>query len=82
MRTATNTLSPLDQRSIAALLERYVSWREECSAVRQEYQAWADADRDHRGLAYAGYVAALDREEHAALAYAEQSELVSRISLR
>ncbi len=77
MRTATNTVNPLDQRSIAALLELYVSWREECSAVRQAYRAWADSDRGHRELPYAGYVAALDREERAALAYAEQSGRVS-----
>jgi hypothetical protein len=81
MRTATNTVNPLDQPPIAAMLERYVSWREECSEVRQAYQAWDDSEPGHRGLAYSGYVAALDREERAALAYAEQSERVSRISL-
>jgi hypothetical protein len=40
---------------------------------------WGCSDRDERALAYAGYVAALDGEEQAARAYADQLELVGRI---
>jgi hypothetical protein len=79
MRTVTNTNTALGRQSIDVMLERYVSWCEECHAVRLAYQRWADAERRERGLAYAGYVAALDREEHAARAYADQIERVSRI---
>jgi hypothetical protein len=79
MATVMGRESALLRRSIDALLEIYVSWLEECHAVRQAYQWWADSDRGHSELAYAGYVAALDREEHAARAYAEQVERVTRI---
>ena len=64
---------------VDALIELYVCWREECREVRQAYQWWGDSDREHRTLAYAGYLAALDREEQAARAYADQIDLVSRI---
>jgi hypothetical protein len=80
MRTAVTSDSTLRRRSIDALLEVYVAWREECEAVRQAYQSWAQSDRGHRRLAYAGYVAALDREEHAARTYADQIERLSRLS--
>jgi hypothetical protein len=80
MRTGIRSDSTLGRRSIDALLEVYVSWREECNAVRQAYESWAGSDRGQRGLAYAGYVAALDREEHAARAYADQIERISPIS--
>ena len=64
---------------IDGLLECYVSWREECQAVRLAYQRWAGSDRDERRVAYAACHAALDREERAALTYAENVERVGRI---
>jgi hypothetical protein len=64
---------------VDALLERYVSWREECLAARLAYRWWADSDRAERRLACAGYVAAPDREEHAARVYAEEIESVRRM---
>jgi hypothetical protein len=79
MRTVIGSDSAPLQRSIDALLEVYLSWRAECAAVRQAYQSWTDSDRSQRALAYAGYVAALDREEQAAGVYAHQIEHVSRI---
>jgi hypothetical protein len=79
MRTVANSNTAVARRSIDALLEGYVRWREECAAVRRTYQGWVEADRSQRRLAYAGYVAALDREERAADAYAEQIDCVSRI---
>lgn len=79
MTTFIDTHSAPLRRSIDALLEVYLSWRTECDAVRQTYKSWSDSDRSQRALAYAGYVAALDREEHAACAYAHQIERVSRI---
>jgi hypothetical protein len=79
MRTVVSSDSAFARRSIDALLELYVCWREECYAVRYAYQRWSEADRGQRRLAYAGYIAALDREEHAARAYADQTERASRI---
>ena len=66
-------------RSIDVLLERYVSWREQSVAVRHAYDRWDNSDRRERALAYAGYVAALDREEHAARGYAAQIERVTEL---
>jgi hypothetical protein len=79
MRTVVSSDSARRRWSIDALLEVYVCWREECHAVRKAYEGWVEAGRDQRRLAYAGYIAALDREEHAARAYAAQIERVSRI---
>jgi hypothetical protein len=61
------------------LLELYVAWREESRTVQFAYEQWADADRGERKLAYAGYLAALDREQQAARVYAEQIEWVRRV---
>jgi hypothetical protein len=79
MSAVANSDSTLVRRSIDALLERYVYWREQCAAVRQAYQWWGHSEGDQRAGAYAGYVAALDREERAARAYARQVERVGRI---
>src|ERR1700748_1230612 len=70
MDVVTDSASAIDRRMIDELLERYISWREECYAVRLAYQCWAESGRRGRRLAYAGYLAALDREEQAARNYA------------
>jgi hypothetical protein len=59
------------------LLECYITWRAACRAVRLAYQWWLDSPRGEGELAYAGYVAALDREEQAAGGYANHIERVS-----
>jgi hypothetical protein len=47
-------------------LESYARWRETCEEVRLAYQRWANSTLPQRGLAFAAYRAALDREELAA----------------
>lgn len=54
---------------IDAVMDRYVAWRAECVAVAEAYQSWRCAAREQRGPTFDTYVAALDREEHAACAY-------------
>jgi hypothetical protein len=54
---------------IDAMMDRYVSWREECAAVEKSYRDWLGARREDRTVAFAVYAAALDREEYAASAY-------------
>jgi hypothetical protein len=81
MDVVTDSASALGRRMIDELLERYVAWREECSAVRLAYQCWAQSGRRERRLAYAGYLAALDREEQAARTYAGHVDRVRRWSL-
>ena len=52
-------------------LDAYVHWREECTRAREAYFSWSTAARRDRTLAHGAYVAALDREEAGARAYAE-----------
>jgi hypothetical protein len=80
MDTVTDSATAFGQWVIDEMLERYICWREECAAVRTAYQHWADSDRRERRLAYAGYLAALDREERAARTYAGHVERVRCIS--
>jgi hypothetical protein len=79
MRPVVERDTARDGWAIDELLERYVYWREECCAVRQAYQRWTDSERGERRLTYGGYLAALDREESAAGAYADQIERVGVI---
>jgi hypothetical protein len=59
-----------------AVADGYATWEEESGAVAESYRSWNCADRADRWLAYAAYLAALDREERAACAY---RELVERV---
>jgi hypothetical protein len=77
MRAGTS--SRLERLSVNAMLESYVDWREESSVVGAAYQLWVDADAREGELAYTGYLAALDREEHAARGYADQVKRVAKI---
>jgi hypothetical protein len=54
----------------------WVCWREACEDVRSAYKRWARCGAAQRGLAFASYRAALDREEQAAGVY---SALTDRI---
>jgi hypothetical protein len=80
MGTVTDSTTRFGRWAIDEMLNRYISWREECYAVQAAYQRWTDSDRRERRLAYAGYLAALDREERAARIYAVHVERVSRIA--
>jgi hypothetical protein len=59
-----------DGRLGDALIDLYVEWREECSAVQLAYERWREASKDDRAAAFAAYNAALDREERASDVYA------------
>jgi hypothetical protein len=59
------------------LMDLYVSWLEECAAVTASYENWRASERRDNPLAFSAYLAALDREEHAASAY---QGLVERIA--
>ena len=58
------------------LVEAYVDWREECSAVWVAYSDWSDAPASDAADRYATYSAALNREQHASESYAR---LVRRV---
>ena len=57
--------------------DAYADWLEESRAVEQLYARWRGASRDERGLAYAAYAAALDREERAAEVYADMVRMAA-----
>jgi len=51
------------------LEDSYVQWRDESRAVAESYRTWHSAAGSERDVAFDRYVAALDREEHAACGY-------------
>jgi hypothetical protein len=65
----------VNRRSAVAdeFLESYVCWREACEDVRGAYRRWANSTRRQRGLAYAAYRAALDREEYASRVHSDRA---------
>jgi hypothetical protein len=71
-RNRTARLERLD-----TLMDSYLHWRDANRAVAESYRSWGSAARPDRDVAFDEYVAALDREEHAAWGYwrvVEQSE--------
>ena len=67
------------RNTVDLAVDAYVSWREECRAVRDAYLAWRHApaaEAAEAAVAFDAYKAALDREAVAADVYAE---LVSRV---
>ena len=67
--------SPASTVLIDAVLDGYGAWREENAAAETAYRNWLRAGRGERGLAFAAYSAALDREELAAADYRRVIEL-------
>jgi hypothetical protein len=49
--------------------QHYLEWRDETSTLEHAYETWVKAARPERPFAFAAYMAALDREEHAAGLY-------------
>jgi uncharacterized membrane protein YgcG len=52
------------------LMETYVDWREASAEVESAHRRWSIAPSPDTALAFAAYVAALDREELASILYA------------
>jgi hypothetical protein len=52
------------------LMEAYLEWCEESGTVAFAYRRWSSAPPDDATVAFAAYVAALDREERASAEYA------------
>jgi ribosomal protein S21 len=61
-----------------ALVDRavtaYTQWRAESAGVWNAYRRWVRASAAERPFAFDDYVAALDREEHAARRYARMMD--------
>jgi hypothetical protein len=67
--TAEGSLLLVDE-----FLDSWVCWREACEDVRSADAHWRTCKTPQRGLAFASYRAALDREDHAARVYATWTE--------
>ena len=60
--------------SVDAFIDSYVCWREACEDVRTAYRRWLNCDAGERGLGFAAYRAALEREEHASSVHSVWAE--------
>ena len=60
-----------------AFIESYVCWHEACDDVRTAYRRWTTGNAGERGLWFAAYRAALEREQHASDIYSHCAALVS-----
>jgi hypothetical protein len=69
------------KRLIDEAIRAYVGWREECVAVWDTYRRWVSAEAGDAALAFAAYMAALDREERASGTYAQLSRRVGDVLL-
>ena len=73
-RKRSFTASPISDL-IDAVMDGYVTWREESAAVEAAYRTWRRASSYQRTVAFEDYFAALDREERAASEYRRLVEL-------
>ena len=71
---------PDEQQTFRSLVDDFilswVSWREACEDVRSAYECWQRCKTAQRGLAFASYRAALDREDQAARVYSMRVDQV------
>ena len=70
----TSRRAEASTRLVDAVMDAYVTWREESATVAATYQSWSSGTREGRARAYEAYVSAVDREEHAAAAYQDLLE--------
>jgi hypothetical protein len=76
-RAATERRSALAD----AFVDSWVSWREASADVRAAYRRWSECARSQRALAFAGYRAALDREQQAASVHADWAQRIGALRL-
>ena len=62
----------VDKQLVDEAIDAYVDWREESAGVWHAYERWARAPKIDATGAFSAYRAALDREECASHAYADQ----------
>jgi hypothetical protein len=58
------------KRLVDRLMDAYVTWRETCLRVSDAYGSWVSDSGVSATVAFGSYMAALDREQDAAEAYA------------
>jgi hypothetical protein len=70
----------LQRRVVEEATGAYLAWWQECTAVRDTYRRWVGAPKDEAGRAFAGYVAALEREQRAAEVYAAHAGRMNELT--
>jgi hypothetical protein len=63
-------MTELIDELVGEAIDAYLDWRDECDAVWAASDLWAHASATDAPTAASAYLAALDREEHAANVYA------------
>jgi hypothetical protein len=63
---------------VDAMLDRYVDWREDAANVAEAHCRWREAPRADEAELYSAYLAALDQEHSAAIAYELAVHVVER----
>ena len=58
-------------RLIDDAVDAYLEWREQSAAVQDAYRRWTTAAPGDTRVAFAAYVAALDREDQASIWFAQ-----------
>jgi hypothetical protein len=61
---------PIHPKLIDDVMDAYIEWRHQSADVEAAYGRWTTAPSDDTALAFAAYLAALDREEIASRSYA------------
>jgi hypothetical protein len=64
------------QADADALAQSYAGWRAACAEVESAYHAWERARPCERDVAFGGYLAALQQEQHRAHLYRDRLELL------
>jgi hypothetical protein len=60
------------------LLAYYLDWRRDAAAAADAYRVWLRAPKAQEASRFAGYIAALDKEEAAATRYAMVAKNLDR----
>ncbi len=80
MKLKRSSRARTHRRLVDAVIDGYVTWREESFALDGAYRRWKHAPCPERTTAFDAYVSALDREEQAASEYRRRVEEVGAVS--
>ncbi|HUE26194.1 MAG TPA: hypothetical protein VMP89_05425 [Solirubrobacteraceae bacterium] len=69
MKLKRSSRAEAQRQLVDAVIDGYVTWREQTLALDGAYRRWKHASRPDQTAAFDEYVFALDREEEAASAY-------------
>lgn len=80
MKLKRSSRARAHRQLVDAVVDGYVTWREESFALDGAYRRWKQAPRPEQPDAFDQYLWALDREERAASEYRRRVEEVCAVS--